>query len=84
MVSDLLVDPTLPPQVIASLRSISSLMGAFSGSCRPKINPLTPFPGFYPCSEIEDPAEKGDRKLHKVKNTVISQPYLSCLIMFLS
>ncbi|EHB12902.1 cGMP-inhibited 3',5'-cyclic phosphodiesterase B [Heterocephalus glaber] len=65
MVSDLLVDPSLPPQVISSLRSISSLMGAFSGSCRPKINPLTPFPGFYPCSEIEDPAERGDRKLHK-------------------
>ncbi|KAB0396414.1 hypothetical protein E2I00_015883 [Balaenoptera physalus] len=69
MVSDLLVDPTLPPQVISSLRSISSLMGAFSGSCRPKINPLTPFPGFYPCSEIEDPAEKGDRKLHKGLNS---------------
>ncbi|XP_036181394.1 cGMP-inhibited 3',5'-cyclic phosphodiesterase B isoform X2 [Myotis myotis] len=65
MVSDLLIDPTLPPQVISSLRSISSLMGAFSGSCRPKITPLTPFPGFYPCSEIEDPAERGDRKLHK-------------------
>ncbi|XP_048215360.1 cGMP-inhibited 3',5'-cyclic phosphodiesterase B isoform X1 [Perognathus longimembris pacificus] len=65
MVSDLLVDPSLPPQVISSLRSISSLMGAFSGSCRPKINPLTPFPGFYPYSEIEDPSEKGDRKLHK-------------------
>ncbi|XP_004613635.2 cGMP-inhibited 3',5'-cyclic phosphodiesterase 3B isoform X1 [Sorex araneus] len=65
MVSDLLIDPNLPPQVISSLRSISSLMGAFSGSCRPKINPLTPFPGFYPCSETEDPGEKGDRKAHK-------------------
>ncbi|XP_037006410.2 cGMP-inhibited 3',5'-cyclic phosphodiesterase 3B isoform X1 [Artibeus jamaicensis] len=65
MVSDLLTDPALPPQVVSSLRSISSLMGAFSGSCRPKINPLTPFPGFYPCSEIEDPAQRGDRKLHK-------------------
>ncbi|XP_051048676.1 cGMP-inhibited 3',5'-cyclic phosphodiesterase 3B [Phodopus roborovskii] len=65
MVSDLLIDPSLPPQVISSLRSISSLMGAFSGSCRPKINPFTPFPGFYPCSEVEDPVEKGDRKLHK-------------------
>lgn len=65
MVSDLLIDPTLPPQVISSLRSISSLMGAFLGSCRPKINPLTPFPGFYPCSETEDAAERGDRKLHK-------------------
>ncbi|KAM5248566.1 cGMP-inhibited 3',5'-cyclic phosphodiesterase 3B [Ctenodactylus gundi] len=64
MVSDMLVDPSLPPQVISSLRSISSLMGAFSGSCRPKINSFTPFPGFYPCSEMEDPAEK-DRKLHK-------------------
>lgn len=67
MVSDLLIDPSLPPQVISSLRSISSLMGAFSGSCRPKINSFTPFPGFYPCSEVEDPVEKGDRKLHKVK-----------------
>ncbi|EDL17071.1 phosphodiesterase 3B, cGMP-inhibited, isoform CRA_c, partial [Mus musculus] len=65
MVSDLLIDPSLPPQVISSLRSISSLMGAFSGSCRPKINSFTPFPGFYPCSEVEDPVEKGDRKLHK-------------------
>uniref|UniRef100_A0A3Q2H741 Phosphodiesterase n=1 Tax=Equus caballus TaxID=9796 RepID=A0A3Q2H741_HORSE len=74
MVSDLLVDPALPPQVISSLRSISSLMGAFSGSCRPKINPLTPFPGFYPCSEIEDPAEKGDRKLHKGLNSRNSLP----------
>nr|XP_021494288.1 cGMP-inhibited 3',5'-cyclic phosphodiesterase B [Meriones unguiculatus] len=63
--SDLLIDQSLPPQVISSLRSISSLMGAFSGSCRPKIHPLTPFPGFYPCSEVEDPVEKGDRKLHK-------------------
>ncbi|XP_032096909.1 cGMP-inhibited 3',5'-cyclic phosphodiesterase B isoform X2 [Sapajus apella] len=68
MVSDLLIDPSLPPQVVSSLQSISSLMSAFSGSCRPKINPLTPFPGFYPCSEIEDPAEKGDRKLNKGLN----------------
>ncbi|KAM7087016.1 cGMP-inhibited 3',5'-cyclic phosphodiesterase 3B [Molossus nigricans] len=74
MVSDLLTDPTLPPQVISSLRSISSLMGAFSGSCRPKINPLTPFPGFYPCSEIEDSAERGDRKLHKGLNSRNSLP----------
>ncbi|XP_069327275.1 cGMP-inhibited 3',5'-cyclic phosphodiesterase 3B isoform X1 [Eulemur rufifrons] len=74
MVSELLIDPSLPPQVISSLRSISSLMGAFSGSCRPKINPLTPFPGFYPCSEIEDPADKGDRKLHKGLNSRNSLP----------
>ncbi|XP_006905726.1 cGMP-inhibited 3',5'-cyclic phosphodiesterase B [Pteropus alecto] len=74
MVSDLLIDPTLPPQVVSSLRSISSLMGAFSGSCRPKINPLTPFPGFYPCSEVEDPAERGDRKFLKGLNSRSSLP----------
>ncbi|XP_051988226.1 cGMP-inhibited 3',5'-cyclic phosphodiesterase 3B-like [Xyrauchen texanus] len=62
LVSDLLLDPSLSPHVLSSLRSISSLMGAFSGSCRPRVNPFTPFPGFYTCAEIEDPSERGDRK----------------------
>ncbi|XP_053139689.1 cGMP-inhibited 3',5'-cyclic phosphodiesterase 3B isoform X2 [Hemicordylus capensis] len=65
MLSDLLSDPALPPHVISSLRSISSLISAFSGSCRPKVNLFTPFPGFYPCPEMEDSSEKGDRKLPK-------------------
>lgn len=67
MVSELLVDPSLSPQVMSSLRSINSLMGAFSGSCRPKVNPFTPFPGFYPCAEMDDTMDKGERKFHKVK-----------------
>ncbi|XP_010888811.1 cGMP-inhibited 3',5'-cyclic phosphodiesterase B isoform X2 [Esox lucius] len=62
MVSDLLMDSTLPPHTVSSLRSISSLMGTFSGSCRPRVNPFTPFPGFYPCSEVDDPGDRGDRK----------------------
>ncbi|XP_021257802.1 cGMP-inhibited 3',5'-cyclic phosphodiesterase B, partial [Numida meleagris] len=62
MLTDLLTDPSLPPQVISSLRSINSLIGAFSGTCRPKANPFTPFAGFFPCPEVDDPAEKGDRK----------------------
>lgn len=66
MLTELLSDPSLPPHVISSLRSINSLIGAFSGACRPKASPFTPFPGFFPCPEIEDPAEK-DRKLLKVK-----------------
>uniref|UniRef100_A0A8C5WEY7 Phosphodiesterase n=1 Tax=Leptobrachium leishanense TaxID=445787 RepID=A0A8C5WEY7_9ANUR len=74
MVSDLLVDPSLSPQVVSSLRSISSLMGTFSGSCRPKVNPFTPFPGFYPCSELEDAMDKGDRKFHKGLNSRSSLP----------
>ncbi|NWU19351.1 PDE3B phosphodiesterase, partial [Dyaphorophyia castanea] len=64
MLTELLSDPSLPPHVISSLRSINSLIGAFSGACRPKASPFTPFPGFFPCPEIEDPAEK-DRKLLK-------------------
>ncbi|XP_069479837.1 cGMP-inhibited 3',5'-cyclic phosphodiesterase 3B [Ambystoma mexicanum] len=74
MVSDLLVDHSLPAQVVSSLRSISSLMGTFSGSCRPKVNPFTPFPGFYPCTEMEDPIEKGERKVHKGLNSRNSLP----------
>ncbi|KAM8762433.1 cGMP-inhibited 3',5'-cyclic phosphodiesterase 3B isoform 3-T3 [Acanthopagrus schlegelii] len=65
LVSDLLMDSSLSPQTIASLRSISSLMGTFSGSCRPRVNPFTPFPGFYPCDEVEDSVERSDRKTIK-------------------
>ncbi|XP_072517339.1 cGMP-inhibited 3',5'-cyclic phosphodiesterase 3B [Salminus brasiliensis] len=62
VVAELLMDSSLSPHVLSSLRSVSSLMGAFSGSCRPRVNPFTPFPGFYPCAEMEDPAERGERK----------------------
>lgn len=62
LVSELLLDSSLTPQTISALRSISSLMGTFSGSCRPRVNPFTPFPGFYPCDEVEDFVERGDRK----------------------
>uniref|UniRef100_A0A8B9FZ00 Phosphodiesterase n=1 Tax=Amazona collaria TaxID=241587 RepID=A0A8B9FZ00_9PSIT len=73
MLTDLLTDPSLPPHVISSLRSINSLVGAFSGTCRPKASPFTPFPGFFPCPEIEDPAEK-DQKLLKGLNSRNSLP----------
>lgn len=62
VVAELLTDSSLSPHVSSSLRSVSSLMGTFSGSCRPRVNPFTPFPGFYSCSEIEDPGERGERK----------------------
>ncbi|XP_076011952.1 cGMP-inhibited 3',5'-cyclic phosphodiesterase 3B [Genypterus blacodes] len=65
LVSDLLMDSSLPPHTVSSLRSISSLMGTFSGSCRPRVNPFTPFPGFYPCDEVDDPVERSDRKTMK-------------------
>lgn len=77
LVSDLLMDSSLPPQSVSTLRSISSLMGTFSGSCRPRVNPFTPFPGFYPCDEVEDSAERSERKSIKVgRQTVPSQMFV--------
>ncbi|XP_048828657.1 cGMP-inhibited 3',5'-cyclic phosphodiesterase B-like [Brienomyrus brachyistius] len=74
LVTELLADPAVPAQVASSLRSVSSLMGTFSGSCRPRVNPFTPFPGFYPCTGAEDPVDKGDRKPHKVMSSRNSLP----------
>ncbi|KAF7245457.1 cGMP-inhibited 3',5'-cyclic phosphodiesterase B [Varanus komodoensis] len=74
IVSDLLCDPVLPPHVISSLRSINSLISALSGSCKPKVNLFTPFPGFHLCPEMEDSSERGDRKLHKILNSRNSLP----------
>lgn len=65
LVSELLTDSSLSPNTAATLRSISSLMGTFSGSCRPRVNPFTPFPGFNSV-EVEDSAERSDRKGIKV------------------
>ncbi|XP_028999532.1 cGMP-inhibited 3',5'-cyclic phosphodiesterase 3B isoform X2 [Betta splendens] len=65
LVSDLLTDSSLSPHTVSALRSVSSLMGTFSGSCRPRVNPFTPFPGFYPCDEVEDAVERTDRKTIK-------------------
>nr|XP_040015833.1 cGMP-inhibited 3',5'-cyclic phosphodiesterase B [Gasterosteus aculeatus aculeatus] len=65
LVSDLLMDSSLTPPTVSALRSISSLMGTFSGSCRPRVNPFTPFPGFYPCDEVEDSVERSERKTIK-------------------
>lgn len=67
MVSDLLTDSSLSPQTVSTLRSVSSLMGTFSGSCRPRVNPFTPFPGFYACDEVDDSTERCERKSMKVK-----------------
>ncbi|XP_014731800.1 PREDICTED: cGMP-inhibited 3',5'-cyclic phosphodiesterase B [Sturnus vulgaris] len=73
ILTELLSEPSLPTHVTSALRSLHSLVGAFSGACRPKASPFTPFPGFFPCPEIEDPAEK-DRKLLKGLSSRSSLP----------
>ncbi|XP_056268645.1 cGMP-inhibited 3',5'-cyclic phosphodiesterase 3B isoform X2 [Pseudoliparis swirei] len=74
LVSDLLMESSLSPHTSSTLRSISSLMGTFSGSCRPRVNPFTPFPGFYPCDEVEDSVERSDRKTFKGMSSRNSLP----------
>lgn len=68
LLSELLADATLSSHVLSSLNSISGLMGSISGSCRPRANPFTPFPGFYPCTEADDPSDRIERKPPKVGN----------------
>ncbi|XP_036618369.1 cGMP-inhibited 3',5'-cyclic phosphodiesterase B isoform X2 [Trichosurus vulpecula] len=73
MMTELMMDPTLPPHVVTSLRSMDSLMGAFSKSCRPNLNTFPLFSGFNPCCEIEDPDAK-DTKPNKTpsnRNSVL-------------
>ncbi|KAG9352417.1 hypothetical protein JZ751_020831 [Albula glossodonta] len=74
LVSELLSDTSLSPHTATSLRSVGRLMGTFSGSCRPRPNPFTPFPGFYPCVETDDPAERNERKQQKVMSSRSSLP----------
>ncbi|MFT7816688.1 cGMP-inhibited 3',5'-cyclic phosphodiesterase B [Arapaima gigas] len=74
VLGEVLADPLLAPHVASSLRSVNNLMGTFWGSCRPRVNPFTPFPGFYPCPEAEEPYDRGDRKLHKGLSSRSSLP----------
>ncbi|XP_078405354.1 cGMP-inhibited 3',5'-cyclic phosphodiesterase 3B isoform X1 [Cetorhinus maximus] len=64
LVTDLLADPSLPSNITSSLRTISSLIASqltFSNTHRPRVNPLTSFSDSYPCSEMEDLSDKGER-----------------------
>ncbi|XP_078076881.1 cGMP-inhibited 3',5'-cyclic phosphodiesterase 3B isoform X3 [Mustelus asterias] len=64
LVADLLADSSLPSNITSTLRTISSLIASqltFSNTHRPRVNPLTSFSDSYPCSEMEDLSDKGER-----------------------
>ncbi|XP_072322521.1 cGMP-inhibited 3',5'-cyclic phosphodiesterase 3B isoform X1 [Scyliorhinus torazame] len=68
LVADLLADSSLPSNISSSLRTISSLIASqltFSHTHRPRVNPLTSFSDSYPCSEMEDFSDKGERSFPK-------------------
>ncbi|EHB09308.1 cGMP-inhibited 3',5'-cyclic phosphodiesterase A [Heterocephalus glaber] len=61
LITDLLADPTLPPNVCTSLRAVSNLLSAqltFPAIHKPRANPVVSFSENYTCSDSEESSEK--------------------------
>ncbi|KAJ8387673.1 hypothetical protein AAFF_G00151040 [Aldrovandia affinis] len=64
LITDLLADPSLPPNTCSSLRAVSNLLSTqltFQPLHRPRINPLSSFSDTYTCSDSEEGPEKGEK-----------------------
>ncbi|XP_065598590.1 cGMP-inhibited 3',5'-cyclic phosphodiesterase 3A isoform X2 [Cyrtonyx montezumae] len=64
LITDLLADPSLPPNVCTSLRTVSNLLNTqltFQAIHKPRVNPLVSFSENYTCSDSEDCSEKGEK-----------------------
>ncbi|KAM3832619.1 cGMP-inhibited 3',5'-cyclic phosphodiesterase 3A isoform 2-T2 [Vipera latastei] len=64
LITDLLADPSLPPNVCASLRAVSNLLNTqltFQAIHRPRVNTLASFNENYTCSDTEECSEKGEK-----------------------
>ncbi|XP_013910147.1 PREDICTED: cGMP-inhibited 3',5'-cyclic phosphodiesterase A-like, partial [Thamnophis sirtalis] len=64
LITDLLADPSLPPNVCTSLRAVSNLLNTqltFQAIHRPRVNTLASFNENYTCSDTEECSEKGEK-----------------------
>ncbi|XP_057179621.1 cGMP-inhibited 3',5'-cyclic phosphodiesterase 3A isoform X3 [Triplophysa rosa] len=65
MISDLLADPSLPPNTCSTLRAVSNLLSTqltFQPlHHRPRLSPLLAFSDGHTCSDSEEAVEKGER-----------------------
>ncbi|KAG9345860.1 hypothetical protein JZ751_009016 [Albula glossodonta] len=64
LITDLLADPSLPPNTCSSLRAVSNLLSTqltFQPLHRPRVNPLGSFSDTYTCSDSEEGPEKGEK-----------------------
>uniref|UniRef100_A0A8C5WUE1 Phosphodiesterase n=1 Tax=Laticauda laticaudata TaxID=8630 RepID=A0A8C5WUE1_LATLA len=64
LITDLLADPSLPPNVCTSLRAVSNLLSTqltFQAIHRPRVNTLASFNENYTCSDTEECSEKGEK-----------------------
>lgn len=61
LITDLLADPSLPPNVCTSLRAVSNLLSTqltFQAIHKPRVNPAASFSENYTCSDSEESSEK--------------------------
>ncbi|KAM8979799.1 cGMP-inhibited 3',5'-cyclic phosphodiesterase 3A isoform 2-T2 [Sarcophilus harrisii] len=61
LITDLLADPSLPPNVCTSLRAVSNLLSTqltFQSIHKPRVSPLVSFSENYTCSDSEEGSEK--------------------------
>uniref|UniRef100_A0A8C0QX64 Phosphodiesterase n=1 Tax=Canis lupus dingo TaxID=286419 RepID=A0A8C0QX64_CANLU len=61
LITDLLADPSLPPNVCTSLRAVSNLLSTqltFQAIHKPRVNPVVCFSENYTCSDSEESSEK--------------------------
>ncbi|XP_048643229.1 cGMP-inhibited 3',5'-cyclic phosphodiesterase A isoform X2 [Marmota marmota marmota] len=61
LITDLLADPSLPPNVCTSLRAVSNLLSTqltFHAIHKPRVNPVVSFSENYTCSDSEESSEK--------------------------
>lgn len=65
LISDLLADPSLPPNTCSTLRAVSNLLSTqltFQPlHHRPRLSPLLAFSDGHTCSDSEEAVEKGER-----------------------
>lgn len=64
LITDLLADPSLPPNTCTSLRAVSNLLTTqltFQPLHRPRPAPLLNLSDAYTCSDSEEGPEKGEK-----------------------
>ncbi|KAL6082607.1 hypothetical protein STEG23_001638, partial [Scotinomys teguina] len=69
LITDLLADPSLPPNVCTSLRAVSNLLSTqltFQAIHRPRVNPTVTFGENYTCSDSEEGLEKDKLAIPKL------------------
>lgn len=75
LITDLLADPSLPPNTCTSLRAVSNLLTTqltFQPLHRPRPAPLLNPNDAYTCSDSEEGPEKGEKtSIHKVRQSVM-------------